>query len=86
MVKAVGIAEARRLAPIVSQQAYYSLAGRDVEREIVIDFEEQLGAPALLIGFSLPGCNLHAPDEWLPVENFEKGIRALALLYGKLGS
>jgi acetylornithine deacetylase/succinyl-diaminopimelate desuccinylase-like protein len=52
---------------------------------IVVDFEEQLRAPALLIGFSLPGCNLHAPDEWLPIENFEKGIRALALLYGKLG-
>jgi acetylornithine deacetylase/succinyl-diaminopimelate desuccinylase-like protein len=51
---------------------------------IVIDFEEQLGAPALLIGFSLPGCNLHAPDEWLRIEDFEKGIAALALLYGKL--
>jgi aryl-alcohol dehydrogenase-like predicted oxidoreductase len=34
VVKAVGIAEARRLAPIVSLQAYYSLAGRDLEREI----------------------------------------------------
>jgi acetylornithine deacetylase/succinyl-diaminopimelate desuccinylase-like protein len=52
---------------------------------IVVDFEEQLGAPALLLGFSLPGCNLHAPDEWLPIDNFEKGIAALALLYGKLG-
>jgi len=52
---------------------------------IVIDFEEQLQAPALLIGFSLPGCNLHAPDEWLRIEDFEKGIAALALLYGKLG-
>ncbi|MBM2576405.1 aldo/keto reductase [Jannaschia sp. Os4] len=35
VARAVGIAEARRLAPIVSLQAYYSLAGRDVEREIV---------------------------------------------------
>ncbi|KIT14395.1 aldo/keto reductase [Jannaschia aquimarina] len=34
VMKAVGIAEARRLAPIVSLQAYYSLAGRDLEREI----------------------------------------------------
>jgi acetylornithine deacetylase/succinyl-diaminopimelate desuccinylase-like protein len=52
---------------------------------IVVDFEEQLEAPALLLGFSLPGCNLHAPDEWLPIDNFEKGIAALALLYAKLG-
>jgi aryl-alcohol dehydrogenase-like predicted oxidoreductase len=35
VVKAVGIAEARRLAPILSLQAYYTLVGRDLEREIV---------------------------------------------------
>ena len=53
---------------------------------IVVDFEEHLGAPVLLVGFSLPGCNLHAPNEWLSIENFEKGIGALALLYEKLGT
>lgn len=35
VMKAVGIAEARQLAPIVSLQAYYTLAGRDLEREVV---------------------------------------------------
>ncbi|MCL4162840.1 UNVERIFIED_CONTAM: hypothetical protein GTU68_020476, partial [Idotea baltica] len=35
IVKAVGITEARRLMPIVSLQAHYTLAGRDLEREIV---------------------------------------------------
>ena len=35
IVKAVGITQARRLAPIASLQAYYTLAGRDLEREIV---------------------------------------------------
>jgi aryl-alcohol dehydrogenase-like predicted oxidoreductase len=34
VVKAIGIAEARRLAPLLSLQAYYSLVGRDLEREI----------------------------------------------------
>ena len=53
---------------------------------IVVEFEERLDAPALLLGFSLPGCNLHAPNEWLSVENFEKGICALVLLYEKLGA
>ena len=51
---------------------------------IVIEFEERLGAPALLVGFSLPGCNLHAPNEWLSVESYEKGIGALVALYEKL--
>jgi len=35
IVKAVGITEARKLAPIISLQAYYTLAGRDLERELV---------------------------------------------------
>ena len=35
VMKAAGIAEARQLSPIVSLQAYYSLAGRDLEREVV---------------------------------------------------
>ncbi len=35
VVKAVGIIQARRLAPILSLQAYYTLVGRDLEREIV---------------------------------------------------
>ena len=51
---------------------------------IVVDFEEKLKASALLVGFALPGCNLHAPNEWLPLDAYEKGIGALALLYGKL--
>ncbi|SMG47752.1 MULTISPECIES: aldo/keto reductase [unclassified Paracoccus (in: a-proteobacteria)] len=35
VVRAVGITEARKLAPILSLQAYYTLVGRDLEREIV---------------------------------------------------
>ncbi len=35
VAKAMGIAERRNLAPIRSLQAYYTLAGRDLEREIV---------------------------------------------------
>jgi len=35
VAKAAGIAERRGLAPVVSLQAYYTLVGRDLEREIV---------------------------------------------------
>lgn len=35
IMKAIGIARARTLAPITSLQAYYTLVGRDLEREIV---------------------------------------------------
>jgi aryl-alcohol dehydrogenase-like predicted oxidoreductase len=35
VAKAVGITERLHLAPVVSLQAYYTLAGRDLEREVV---------------------------------------------------
>ena len=61
------------------------LAGEGGSIPIVGEFERVLDAPALLLGFSLPGANLHAPNEWFPEENIEKGIRALAYLYEELG-
>lgn len=48
---------------------------------VVGDFERILGAPVLLVGFGLPGENAHAPDEWLGVENFTRGMRAVATLW-----
>jgi acetylornithine deacetylase/succinyl-diaminopimelate desuccinylase-like protein len=53
---------------------------------VVGDFERILGAPVLLVGFGLPGENAHAPNEWLGVENFEKGMRAMAALWDELGA
>ena len=61
------------------------LAGGGGSIPIVGEFERILGAPVLLMGFSLPGANLHAPNEWFPEENIELGIRALAYLYEELG-
>ena len=60
------------------------LMGEGGSIPIVGDFERVLEAPALLVGYSLPGCNMHAPDEWLTVENFEKGIVSLTRLYEEL--
>ena len=51
---------------------------------VVGDFERILGAPVLLVGFGLPGENAHAPDEWMSVDNFEKGTRAIAALWDEM--
>ena len=48
---------------------------------VVGDFTRVLGAPVLLVGFGLPGENAHAPNEWMSVENFEKGAVAVAQLW-----
>ena len=52
---------------------------------IVIDFEEILGAKSLLIGFGLPGANMHAPNEWFSTDCLERGIDTLIRLYDELG-
>jgi len=48
---------------------------------VVGDFQRVLGAPVLLVGFGLPGENAHAPDEWMSVENFRLGTKAIAALW-----
>lgn len=53
---------------------------------VVGDFQRVLGAPVLLVGFGLPGENAHAPDEWISVENFRRGMRAMAALWDEYGA
>ena len=72
-------------------RALHAAFGRDVifageggSIPIVSEFERVLGAPVLLMGFGLPGENAHAPDEWMSVENFEKGTHASARLLEEL--
>ena len=60
------------------------LAGEGGSIPVVGDFQRILGAPVLLMGFGLPGENAHAPDEWMAVENFEKGMQAASYLWEEL--
>ncbi|MDE2975585.1 MAG: dipeptidase [Gemmatimonadota bacterium] len=60
------------------------LTGEGGSIPIVVELEEVLGASSLLIGFALPGANMHAPNEWFATECFEKGIDTLIRLYDEL--
>ena len=60
------------------------LTGEGGSIPIVVDFQEILEAPVLLMGFAPPGANMHAPNEWIPLENFRKGIHAVAQFYTEL--
>ena len=51
---------------------------------VVGDFQRLFGAPVLLLGFGLPGENAHAPNEWLSLDNFERGMRTAAVLWEEL--
>jgi acetylornithine deacetylase/succinyl-diaminopimelate desuccinylase-like protein len=60
------------------------LVGEGGSIPIVGDFERVLDAPALLVGFALPGANMHAPDEWISIDNVDRGTGALVRLYEEL--
>lgn len=49
-------------------------------------FEEVLKGPVLLLGFAPPGGNAHAPNEWMDVETYHKGIETIALLYDEVAT
>ncbi|HEY0305129.1 MAG TPA: dipeptidase [Longimicrobiales bacterium] len=61
-------------------------AGSGGSIPIVPEFEAILNAPALLMGFGLPGENAHAPNEWMGVAAFEKGLHACAELLSQLAA
>lgn len=47
-------------------------------------FERTFGAPVLLLGFGLPGSNLHAPNEWIDLATYHKGIETVARFYDEV--
>ena len=61
-------------------------AGSGGSIPIVPEFESILKAPALLMGFGLPGENAHAPNEWMGVDAFERGLHACAELLTQLST
>lgn len=75
-------AAARALGEAFGREPVFAGEGGSIP--IVPELERVLDAPVLLMGFGLPGENAHAPDEWMSVENFEKGTHASAALLREL--
>jgi acetylornithine deacetylase/succinyl-diaminopimelate desuccinylase-like protein len=42
---------------------------------VVWELQRALGVPISMIGFGLPGDNIHAPNEHLHVDLFHQGVR-----------
>lgn len=51
---------------------------------IVETFSRLLNAPVVLMGFSLPEENFHAPNEFFTLENFDKGLLTLHRFWNEL--
>ncbi len=53
---------------------------------IVADFAKVLQLPVVLMGFSLPDENFHAPNEHFSIDNFDRGLLTLTAYYQLLGN
>ena len=53
---------------------------------IASDLADLLTPSVAVMGFALPGANMHAPNEWIPVSQLEKGMRSMVRLYRELAS
>jgi acetylornithine deacetylase/succinyl-diaminopimelate desuccinylase-like protein len=49
-------------------------------------FEQGLGLPVVLAGFTNPDDNAHAPNESMVLDNYERGIRAIARMWDELAA
>lgn len=71
---AIQVAE-RALAQAYNAPTYFIRMGGSIP--IVEVFARLLKVPVVMIGFALPTCNAHAPNESFALENFDKGVRTL---------
>ena len=46
--------------------------------------ETALGADSLMLGYCLPTANIHSPNEFMHVRDFEAGIRSTTALIGMM--
>jgi acetylornithine deacetylase/succinyl-diaminopimelate desuccinylase-like protein len=53
---------------------------------VCASFEETLGLPVVLFGFTNPDDNAHAPNESMVLANYEGGIRAVVRLWDELAT
>ena len=51
---------------------------------IIPMIESTLNTPVLLLGFALPGSNLHSPNEWISLDLYHRGIEITARLYDEI--
>jgi acetylornithine deacetylase/succinyl-diaminopimelate desuccinylase-like protein len=78
------LAAARALRAVHGVNPVYIREGGSIP--VTAAFDHVLGLPVVLLGFTQPGDNAHAPNEWLDLENFELGTRVIVRLWDELAS
>ena len=75
-------AAARALETSFGRAPVYIREGGSIP--ISASFESILGLPVVLLGFSQPHENAHAPDEWMSLANYEGAIRAIVATFDEI--
>jgi acetylornithine deacetylase/succinyl-diaminopimelate desuccinylase-like protein len=80
----VAQAAARALEATFGQPPVYIRSGGSIP--VASLFSSMLGLPVVMLGFSNPDDNAHAPNETMVLLNYETGLRTITRLWDDLGS
>jgi acetylornithine deacetylase/succinyl-diaminopimelate desuccinylase-like protein len=75
-------AAARALEATFGRAPVYIREGGSIP--VCASFASILGLPVVLLGFTQPDDNAHAPNEWMDLRNYETAIRAIAQTFDEL--
>jgi acetylornithine deacetylase/succinyl-diaminopimelate desuccinylase-like protein len=75
-------AAARALEATFGRTPLYAREGGSIP--VAATFETLLGLPVVLLGFTPPDDNAHAPNESMHLDNYERGIRCVARLWDEI--
>ena len=75
---------ARCLEEVFGSEPFYVREGGSIGA--VASFDQVLGKPAVLLGFTNPDDHAHSPNESLVLANYEGGVRTVARYWEALGS
>jgi acetylornithine deacetylase/succinyl-diaminopimelate desuccinylase-like protein len=77
-------AAARALEATFGQAPVFIREGGSIP--VSASFERILGLPVVLLGFTQPYENAHAPDEWMDLRNYERAIRAILCTFDEVAA
>jgi len=77
-------AAARALEATFGQAPVYIREGGSIP--VCSSFEQILGLPVVLLGFDPPDQHAHAPNEWMDLTNYERGIRTVVRMWDEVAN
>jgi acetylornithine deacetylase/succinyl-diaminopimelate desuccinylase-like protein len=77
-------AAARALEATFGRAPVYIREGGSIP--VCATFEQTLGLPVVLMGFVPPDQHAHAPNEWMDLTNYERGIRAVVRMWDEVAN